>query len=345
MAFKSRRQHDAINPEGTNSKRGGETASSSDQVFSYVEHESCRGWAGNYPCVFGPSEGCFRHNPRGLRIAYKEISPTDRKTWNFTLRRPGSPRRDILQHDMTQNDDLVWSSLPVEHSTVDPLDYIHPSIRYTLAYYHIHWVQAAPSIETQRARTEALACHGNSQKLEYWTYPCWHKDSFYLLQAIRFTIAPKKWLSKLGYDFGIPELSPNDWTFRTCPHYRQRFQAYEFRETRGDLKAGMAYVTKRRDPSGLYEKKSTKWQSVYGPRDDTFNCQFCCTDSYMDIDLVNGEIEVHIWVWKNLGKALNPFDPKWIAALHADSPVMKRSLAEVNSNQVRRAFRAAVRED
>lgn len=348
----SKWQYAVINPEGICDDKRDEKALSSGYMDFPFEYKSCQGWAGNFPCVFGPTEGCSCHNPHKLLIAYNKCVPSDKKPLGFVLRLTGSPKQNVVGYDKAPDGERIWSLLHLDHSTADPLDPIHPSIRYALAYYHIHWVQTAASLETQRARTKALACHGTvagdgkkRPEFRYWTQPYWYKDSFYIQQAIRFTIEPKKRKFLFGHEYAILGYSPKDWTFRTCPHYRQRFQQYEFRETRGLIKAGMSYVSKWRDPLGGSVRKWTKWHSVYGPGYHILNCQFCCTDTCVDIDLVKDKIVVHIWIWKDLGKALSPFDPKWISALRPEASVWSRSRTEAVGNKVRAAVRAAMREE
>ncbi|KAI1802910.1 hypothetical protein F4811DRAFT_554422 [Daldinia bambusicola] len=349
-AFKSGWQYTAIDPEGTYDDKKGETASSPEKVVVYSGSECSRSWAGKYPCVSGPMKGCSRHNPRKVQIAFDEIDLSHDKTLGFTLRKPGEPRKDILQYDIDQNDNQIWSSLYRDHSTVDSLGPVHSSIRYDLAFYHTNWVQEGLSPESRRARVKTLACRGtvegyaNTQSgLRYWTYPCWHKDSFYLHQAVQFTIAPKERLFKFGYDFGLLWLSLKDWTFRTCPHQQQNFRLYQFHETRGLVKADMTFVTKWREPLGLTDKKRTEWQSLYGPGCYIFNCRFCHTDSYLDINLVEGKIVVYLLVWKDLGGGFDAYDPKWIAALRPEARIFKRSRSDAASNRVRSTVRAALR--
>ncbi|KAI8959848.1 hypothetical protein F5Y11DRAFT_350145 [Daldinia sp. FL1419] len=332
-------------------KRYEESLSSACELTFPFEFESSRGWAGNYPCVFGPTEGCSRHNPEKRPIAYNKRVPSDKKTSSIAIQSTGSPQKDKVERNRTQDSEGIWSLLHPDHSTVDPLDPVHKSFRYALAYYHIHWVQTAASPEVRRARLNALACRGivvgnglSRPSFRYWSSPYWYKDSFYLQQAVRFTIELKRPKAVFGREFTILGRSAN-WTFKTCPHQQQRFQLYEFRETQGLMKAGMAYVTKWRNPLGSTSRKWNKWQSLYGPDRHVSNCQSCCTDTCLEISLVKGKIVVHIWIWKDLGKGLGAFDPKWISALRPEASVWSRSRSEADSNRVRSAVCAAIRKE
>ncbi|KAI0895882.1 hypothetical protein F4806DRAFT_496786 [Annulohypoxylon nitens] len=311
--------------------------------------EGSLGWAGNQPCVHGPSEGCSRHNPEGLPIAWNKRIPSNKRTPGIIERFRGPP--EVPEYDEVHRSTRIWSSLHLDHSTADPLDPIHASIRYALAYYHLDWVRTAGSSDLQKARVNSLACHGTvlgdgkrRPDFEFWANPYWYQGSFLVQQVIRFTIQPKKRNSFFSKESVSVKHPRDDWTFWPCPHIRHRFRRYQFMETTGLLKANVTYTTKKLN--GLYEYSTqsyTRWESTNGPLCHATNCQQCCTDNWMHISMIEDKIVLHMYVWKDLGKALNAYDKKWIAALRLEGPRMKRSKEEANSNTIRTAVLAAVK--
>ncbi|KAI2472558.1 hypothetical protein F4781DRAFT_343024 [Annulohypoxylon bovei var. microspora] len=310
--------------------------------------EGSMGWAGNQPCVYGPSEGCSRHNPEGLPIAWNKRIPSDKKKPGIIERLRGPSKAS--EYDEVQRSTRIWSSLHLDNATADPLDPIHASIRYALAYYHLNWVRTAESPDMQQARVNSLACNGTvlgdgkrRPDYQFWNNPYWHNGSFLVQQAIRFTIPPKKRNPLLGKETVYLDWPRDDWTFYPCPHIQHRFGKYQFLETRGLMKAKVGYTTKKYSVVIELETKSnTDWESINGPLCHASNCQHCCTDNWMHINLIEDKIVVHMYVWKDLGNALNAYDKKWIAALRPDGPRWRRSKDEANSNVIRTTVLAAV---
>ncbi|KAI1459519.1 hypothetical protein F4805DRAFT_455683 [Annulohypoxylon moriforme] len=311
--------------------------------------EGSMGWAGNQPCVYGPDEGCSRHNPERLAIAWNKRVPSSKKKPGIIERFRGPPK--IPEYDEVQRSTRIWSSLHLDHATADPLEPIHASIRYALAYYHLDWVRNAGSPDLQKARVNSLACHGTvlgdgkrRPDFEFWTNPYWHKGSFLIQQVIRFTIQPKKRNPLLGKETVYLEFPRDDWTFQPCPHIQHCFGRYQFLETRGLVKANLTYRTKKQGAviPELETKSKTQWESTHGPLCHATNCQRCCTDNWMHISLIEDKIVVHMYVWKDLGNALGAYDKKWIAALRPEGPRWRRSKEEANSNAIRTIVLAAV---
>ncbi|KAI0384121.1 hypothetical protein F5Y04DRAFT_293479 [Hypomontagnella monticulosa] len=313
--------------------------------------EGSLGWAGNLPCVHGPTEGCSRHNENKLPIAWNKRVPSTKKKPTLKERLFGPP--PVAEYDEVRRSERIWSTLHMDHSTADPIDPLNASIPYALAYYHLDWVRSGGSAEIQKARANTLTCHGkvagNSKcpsGVEYWVRPLWHNNSFLLKQVVRFTISPRKLHPLFGYDYIMLGWSSEEcWTFRTCPHYRQRFLSCEFQQTRGLMKSTVSYATKQRSfITGDYSSRTT-WESVYGPRNYAFNCQYCLTDSRIFMEMVEDKVVVHLHVWKDLGKAKDAFDPRWLAALRPEGTIFKRSREERKQSDVRVAVQEAMDEE
>ncbi|KAI0149882.1 hypothetical protein F4776DRAFT_659778 [Hypoxylon sp. NC0597] len=301
--------------------------------------EGSQGWAGNQPCVHGPTEGCSRHNPKGLPIAWNKRIPSDKKKPGFFERLRG--KINIPVYDEVQKSTRIWSSLHLDHSIVDPLDPIHKSIHYALAYYHLNWVRSAASPESQKARAYVISCNGtvvgDANKhwpdIEYCNRPYWHKNSFLLKQVIKLTIEPKKRDPVFGRESVYVGWPGDGWTFQPCPHVQHHFREYQFTETRGLMRASMSFSTKRCFAGPFNEH--TRWQSICGPSETSWNCQHCCTDNWVQLNFTENKIVVYISTWKDLGSAKTAYDGKWLAALRPKAAKWKRSRAELNKHSVR----------
>ncbi|KAI1098567.1 hypothetical protein F4804DRAFT_338073 [Jackrogersella minutella] len=309
--------------------------------------EGSMGWAGNLPCVHGPKEGCSHHNPLKLPIAWNQRIPSDKKKPGVIERFRGLTR--VADYDEIRGSVRIWSSLHLDHSTADPLDPIHQYIHYALAYYHLNWVKIGESQAVQKTRASSLACNGtvvgdgrHRPDFQFWISPYWHNSSFLLHEVVRFTIEPKKrhplYRREVAY-LGYPSA---DWTFQPCPHCKHHFEAYEFSETRGLLKATMSYQTKRGHSVGEWPSHITRWKSVHGPSAQAYNCQHCCTDNVVHTTMTEDKIVVHMYVFKDLGNVRNAYDAKWIAALRFRGPSLKRSKTEMSTSLVRNTVMTAV---
>ncbi|KAI2602270.1 hypothetical protein GGR54DRAFT_634136 [Hypoxylon sp. NC1633] len=297
-----------------------------------------QGWAGNLPCVNGPNGGCSRHNPQKLPIAYNKTVPSEKGKKPGIVERLFGPY-EARCYDEVHESRRIWCPLHLDHSTVDPLDPIHASIPYALAYYHMNWVRNAVIPEMQ---TSLLSCSGTvygdnkyRPNFQYWIHPYWHEHSFLLQHIVKFVIEPKKRNPVFGTEFVTLGWPRDAWTFQPCPHIRQRFEDYEFQETRGLMKASMSYWTGMKDSLGKNSSCRSKWRSIYGPHREYYNCVHCCTDSWVHICLIEDKIIVHVSVWKDLGNATTPFQSKWLAALRPGGSRWLRTKAELNSNAVR----------
>ncbi|KAI1396638.1 hypothetical protein F4819DRAFT_500083 [Hypoxylon fuscum] len=290
-------------------------------------------WAGNLPCVHGPSEGCNRHNPRKQPIAYNARLPSDQKSPSFTERLFGPPK--IRQHDEVVRSERIWSTLYLDHSAADPLISMHPSIHYALAYYHLHWVFSAATPKEQNERADILACNGtvpgNGKRrpdFEYWINPYFYKHLFLLQHTIRFVIEPKDLGSVSGID--MARLDSHQWSFQCCPHIRHRFLWYTIEKTRGLVKANMTYETERSGsvPVATDGSTTTRWESIYGASSKDWYCRHCSADGQVYIRMVEDKIVVQIHVWRDLGDASGPYHLNWLAGLRYKSIVCRRASTE-----------------
>ncbi|KAI1408940.1 hypothetical protein F5Y13DRAFT_97302 [Hypoxylon sp. FL1857] len=310
--------------------------------------EGSKGWAGNLPCVHGPNEGCSQHNPQKQPIAWNKRIPSDMKKPGLFERLRG--KIDIPEYDEIQRSTRIWSQLHLDRSTADPLDPIHKSIHYALAHYHLNWVRTAESLKSQMARASAISCNGtlvgdakkHRPDFQYWINPYWYNDSFLIQETVKFTIEPKKRNPIFGRESVYVGLSKGDWTFRPCPHVQHHFKEYQFTETRGLMKTSMSFTTKRRNCLGGWFGDYTRWQSIYGPGCTAWNCQYCCTDNWVDINMVEDKIVVHVYAWKDLGSAKDAYDGKWLAALRPKGPRWKRTQDELKKSSVRDTVLAAI---
>ncbi|OTB04479.1 hypothetical protein M426DRAFT_320833 [Hypoxylon sp. CI-4A] len=297
--------------------------------------ECSLGWAGNHPCVHGPNEGCMRHNPEKLPIVWNQYIPSDKKGPGIIERWKGpyiTPKYKAVQKSRQ-----IWSKLHLDHSTVDPLDPTYALIRYALAFYHMDWVRNASTPELAESRAAALSCYGirpgdekRRPDLYYMIRPYWHEGSFLLWQGFGFVFEPFERYPVAGYEKMALGYPLQDWTFRPCPHIKHTIYSYSFTETRGLIRAELKYGS-----SGNRNMASFKWDSTLGTSRRAFNCKHCATDSWISVELEEGKLVVTTQIWKDLGKAQDAFDPKWIAALRPNAPGLKRSEDDIMTNSVK----------
>ncbi|KAI1378656.1 hypothetical protein F4677DRAFT_443142 [Hypoxylon crocopeplum] len=287
------------------------------------------GWAGNLPCVHGPKEGCSRHNPDKLPIAYNQRVPSSKKKPDYMELLFGPP--EMPDHEEVQLSECVWSMLYLDNSIGDPLDPVHNSIPFNLAYYHLDWVRKAESPVAQMERAATLGCYGTVPRkgklrpeLKYWIHPAWYKDSFLVQQVVVFTFEPNKRHAVFGSE--------------------RVFSKYKFTETRGLMKASVTYKTTRDTQIYPVHCRST-WRSEHGTHRLAWTCVNCCMDSCIEIKLVEDKIVVYLFVWKDLGNASTPFEREWIAALRTDGPRWRRSEDHMKNASVRMTVQEALREE
>ncbi|KAI1484347.1 hypothetical protein F5X96DRAFT_664753 [Biscogniauxia mediterranea] len=273
-------------------------------------------WRGNLPCVHGPREGCCYHNPGKHLISYNKRLPSDKKLPGFFEAVFGSRKTDNSVVLAEQESEPIWCNLHIDHSTVDPLDPVHESIPYALAWYHINWVHSSESPLLMMSRVNALACSGRGAgrpDLKFTVEPFYYNNTFLLYQSIQFRLKMEKrdpvWRRECR---SMGAFQGKKWQFQICPHMQHQFLEYDFEESRGLVQADVTYRISR---SSADTDTTTTWKSIYGPSWLFWGCPECCTDSDVKIKLVEDVIIVSIRVYKNLGSGSSPFDKNWIAAI------------------------------
>ncbi|KAI1636511.1 hypothetical protein F4809DRAFT_641479 [Biscogniauxia mediterranea] len=297
-------------------------------------------WRGNLPCVHGPHEGCSAHNPGKVLISYNKRLPSDKKRPGFFEAVFGSRKTDNGVALAKQESEPIWSNLHIDHSTVDPLDPVHESIPYALAWYHINWVHSSESPLSMMSRVNALACRGTGTGrpgLKFTVEPFYYNNTFLLDQSIQFRLKMEKrdpvWRRECG---PMRIFQGKKWHFQICPHMQHQFLKYAFEESRGLVQADVMYCTSRSSADTF-----TTWKSIYGPSWLFWGCPRCCTDSDIKIELVEDEIIVSIRVYKNLGSGSSPFDKNWIAAIRPGYR-FHRTAPDVNKKQVAQLVQKAI---
>ncbi|KAI5920716.1 hypothetical protein F4810DRAFT_404646 [Camillea tinctor] len=305
-------------------------------------------WRGNLPCVRGHREGCFVHNPQNLVIHHNRRLPSEKKDPGFFEVVFGSREKARKHYTAKQGSELIQSNLPITHGTVDPLDPVHESVPYVLAWYHLNWVRSSESPQTMLRRLNVLVCSGEGIRrpdIRYNVVPFYHNNKFLLDQSIQFRIKMKERDPIWKYEHGIMCFSKRKkWHFQICPHTEHQFLGYDFMEYRGLIEAGVRYNT-----SCASQDRITKWRSLYGPKWLSWGCPKCCTDSDVKTELVGDEIVVSIRIYKDLGSGSNPFDKRWLAALRRkslmerkDPEIMERTTSEIKRRVVVELVREAI---
>ncbi|KAI1497074.1 hypothetical protein F5X99DRAFT_42952 [Biscogniauxia marginata] len=297
-------------------------------------------WRGNLPCVHGPQEGCSAHNPGRVSIAYNRRLPSDMKKPGFLETIFGPRKITNKTKNIEQESEAIWCDLHINHSTVDPLEPVHESIAYALAWYHINWVQSPDSDLSVMSRTNALACSGTGAgrpDLNFTVEPFYFKKTFLLDQSIQFRLKMEKRDPVWRREYEPMNLfQGKKWRFQICPHTQHQFVGCWFKETRGLVQADVLYRTSRSN-----QHTFTVWKSIYGPKWLFWGCSKCCTDSDVNIEMVEDEIVVSIRMYKNLGPGSSPFDKNWIAALRPESCI-ERTANEIKNRPEVQMVREAI---
>ncbi|KAI5864786.1 hypothetical protein GGS23DRAFT_463567 [Durotheca rogersii] len=239
-----------------------------------------------------------------------------------------SEPKKTTQEDKDQPNTNISSYLECNPDNTTPLERIHPSIPYTLAYYHLRWVRGATSRAEQRARAAELSCFGagvGRPGLKFWAVPRWHNDTFFVQQLVQFTLTPKRRYPVPGREFGgMAWPTDKKWSFKPCLHIKHQFLGCRFTKTHGRsevIKAKYRTTGMRR----ISATDETEWTSAEGTTSTDWNCRYCCTDSSVTIGMVDGEVLVSIHVFRNLGSAHTPFDPNWLAAQQREASMRGRT--------------------
>ncbi|KAI0015394.1 hypothetical protein F4780DRAFT_86963 [Xylariomycetidae sp. FL0641] len=293
----------------------------SDSEHSDNDSDSIDGqWTGNLPCIDGPDRGCAAHNPEGLTVAHNANLPPFEKKRMFSRRKKGPKMNGKAAP--TRLKPRITSQLHPDHSIVDPLESIHPSTPYALAWYHLNWVQCDQLGSTSMGRARSLACRGTGRgrpDLKYTFEPYFHQNRFLLHQKIRFAFPLRQRSFKTGiFDHerrtSTAALSDNQkaWTFCACLHMRTEFKSFEVKMKRSIAKAEARYEVHL---GGTEPASEAEWKSIYGVEEKYWTCTVCHTDQLVRMELKEGVISTQFEVFKDLGQGKDRGDVKWLAAL------------------------------
>jgi hypothetical protein len=138
------------------------------------------------------------------------------------------------------------------------------------------------------------------------------------------TLAYKKnWLIFEGYK-----------SFSGCPHCTYVFRTYREQFKKGMFYAGVEYSLQ----NVLGQDFKNEWRSEVGQQPQNGCCRMCYTDYSLSFELARGMIIVRFQAHKDLGRGMDPFDPKWLAALRGTD--IQRDKADFG--RMRTAFRVPV---
>ncbi|KXX78607.1 hypothetical protein MMYC01_204484 [Madurella mycetomatis] len=276
-------------------------------------------WHGNLPCCHGPRDGCTAHNPDRLPIFWnpslpstgKQVTPNILKSifHRDTTRRECQP--SLLQEP------VIISSIPLKPQNCLPLPPVHPALRYTISFYHVHAITTSPS------RLSSLACQGVAASTPLHPSLTWSVTP--LLSPISNNSSSNNLFLKysLTFPISIPHRGggnpPNslvhstNWllssfyrTFAPCPHCVRLFSSVRLKVSGGSaggyfrsvkVKYGLRNV--------LGQEFKDVWESEKGRQPGNLSCGMCCTDFGMEFVEGWEEVLVRFWVWKDLGSGVD----------------------------------------
>ncbi|KAI0144551.1 hypothetical protein GGR57DRAFT_507421 [Xylariaceae sp. FL1272] len=280
-------------------------------------------WRGNLPCVCQDKNGCRLHNPDDVlmlpdskeakmsmksRIVERVAERVREKSGKLH-----NPEQRLLHP--SQKSEPILVDRPMDRSVVDPLDPVHPSIPYRLAWYHLNWVRNNMKLyEDEMGKINELSCaqYGeNRPDLFHVSELYYHKQTFLLRQ--RVTVSLQGPQSDAVESKSTPISWPSDkWRFQLCPHLHMQLNRCSLVTRRGVLGATLCYSV-RRKASGGYKKN---WDSVYGKHSLVWMCSSCHMNTQVDVELVDGRrVQVTLRICQNLGSGSTPTETNWLAAL------------------------------
>jgi hypothetical protein len=212
----------------------------------------------------------------------------------------------------------VWTGLAKQAPICDPLPLVHPSVPYTMAFYHVHAVMGrALAGQDPSPLLAAFTCrgaNGSAPSISWEITPKIVGTNFLIQHAYTFTIP-------LKYPFERPPsgvLYKKNWfvnsgfrNFGGCPHSTRIF-----RSIREESKNAMYYVgVEHCSKNVLGQTFQYEWRSELGQQPQNMACGMCYTDYAMNFQIQGAAVIVRVWTHKDLGNCMDPFDPTWIAAL------------------------------
>ncbi|KAI3324592.1 hypothetical protein HD806DRAFT_543289 [Xylariaceae sp. AK1471] len=310
--------------------RRSQSTSSGSTSATLVENMALQSgtWQGNLPCVCGHNGGCRLHNPKSLEIFHNEQLPIGKNNSPKLLERLFRTYRTPQKPEVVKCNEPILLKQPLNRAVADPLDPIHKSIHYHLAWYHINWLRQNNEKDPKDlGKVSTLTCgqYGEGRPDLFCTsQPYWIDKSLFLCQTVLFKFEmdkthrkEKKICPTLGLIFNLQH-ELNKWRFQCCPHRQHVFIRCTLVETRGIVSATVTYLTKtmRMPRSSAWTTAEMKWDSNYGfSHHHYWTCRHCYKDSVIRIELADGRVHVKVEVYKDLGSGSDPYDKKWLAAL------------------------------
>ncbi|GAB1317132.1 hypothetical protein MFIFM68171_07342 [Madurella fahalii] len=282
--------------------------------------ESDQPWRGNLPCCHGPRGGCAVHNPNRLPIFWNQSLPSTSRPVTPNLFKSLFDRTITKQEDQPSSlqEPAIISSLPQNPQTCLSLPPIHPSLPYTLSFYHVHAVTSSPSL------LPLLACQGTTACSPFHPSLTWSITPLFSPTGNRSSSDNTHLLLKytLTFPISIPHrggghppnalahstnwlLSPFYRTFAPCPHCVRLFSSVRLKVSALSTTTAAAYVRSVRVKYSLRnvlgQEFRDAWESEKGRQPGNLSCGMCCTDFGMEFVEGRKEVLVRLWVWKDVG--------------------------------------------
>ncbi|KAH8883126.1 hypothetical protein GQ53DRAFT_830825 [Thozetella sp. PMI_491] len=286
-----------------------------------AERQDDSSWQGNLPCCHGERDGCLNHNPQKSLTFYDKTLSLGDKAAKSNSKAPAAGIDLFLPEQ-------VWSQVPRTPTYLDALPRIHPSVPYSLSFYHVNAAirsytqQAGNSVSSSGARLTALTCRGThgSRPTIHWTatpqiVSTSSGPTFLLQYSLSFSIndivertASGAWSAGYKKNWFV---SPGYRSFALCHHMRRIFRSHWSSITQKQgLRAGVAFSLK----NILKQEFQAEWRSELGIQPVNMCCGMCYTDSSMSFFLHERSVWVNITADKDLGSGDWPC-LKWDMAL------------------------------
>ncbi|KAI1261424.1 hypothetical protein F5Y18DRAFT_431270 [Xylariaceae sp. FL1019] len=298
-------------------------------------------WRGNLPCVCQDKNGCRLHNPDNVLMLpdSKEAKMSmksrviERVAERVRAKRGKLHESEQRYFRLSQKSEPILVDRPMDRSVVDPLDPVHPSIPYRLAWYHLNWVRNNMQLhESEMGKINELSCAQYGEKrpdLFHVAELYYHEQTFLLRQ--RVTVSLRAPPSDAVESKSTPILWPSDsWRFQLCSHMHVQLTRCSLVTRRGVLGATLSYSVRRNDGVNKNQNKRN-WDSVYGTHRMAYVCVRCYMHTQVDVELVDGRrAQVTLTIDQNLGSGSTPFETNWLAALRGWD-MEKKALLSLNS--------------
>jgi hypothetical protein len=212
---------------------------------------------------------------------------------------------------------LLQSFLPRDRTTLEPLPLVHPSVPYTLSFYHINAVMTAVANGRDPSSLLAqLACRGMSGSRPEITWSITPKvvnGSFLLEHAYDFPINLQHGPGEGGNSYYTKNwfVSSGFRTFAPCSHCTRVFRSICESTNHGIRQLCVGYSLK----NVLGQDFRDEWRSEIGRQPLNMCCGLCYADFNMSFEPMSFAVRVRFWSHRDLGAGLDPQDPKWLAAM------------------------------